>query len=328
MINTQQPQALTDMSLTPGTLTIGVFMGGISREREVSLMSGQAVAAALGNLGHDVRALDVKPEDITAEFLRGVDVVFLALHGKWGEDGELQQQLDDLGACYTGSGSEASRLAMDKVASKERFFQDGIPTPAYRLVARGDEPTLLGAMEKLGPHLVVKPVADGSSIDVSMTDSLPMLRRAVRKVWDRGEPALVERYVSGREFTVGILGESALPSIEIRTPGGWYDYHNKYESNYTEYVFDHGLPHGTAARLVEVAVGAHRALGCRDLSRVDVMVPPNGEPQVLEVNTLPGFTSHSLVPKAAEKAGLSFGRLCERIVALARARSKVRATHG
>lgn len=325
MIFQQSSQPQPEVAIVPGTLTIGVLMGGVSRERPVSLQSGQAVAAALCKLGHPVRALDVKPADITAELFRGVDVVFLALHGKWGEDGTLQRQLDELGVCYTGCGPEASRLAMDKVAAKTRFFEEGIPTPAFRLVTRGDEATLLGAMETLGPHLVVKPVADGSSIDVALTDSLPMLRRAVRTVWDRGEPALVERCIVGREFTVGILGESALPAVEIRVPGGWYDYHFKYESSNTQYVFDHGLPAAAEARLVQVAVGAHQALGCRDLSRVDVIIPPVGEPQVLEVNTIPGFTSHSLVPKAAAKAGLTFERLCERIVALARARRKVRA---
>jgi D-alanine-D-alanine ligase len=315
-------QSRSEKAMTPAVGTIGVLMGGISREREVSLLSGAAVASALGDLGHGVRAMDVGPDDIASDLFRGVDVVFLALHGAWGEDGTLQRRLDELGVCYTGSGPEASRLAMDKVAAKARFFEEGVPTPAFRLVERGNESALIEAAGALGARLVVKPVADGSSIDVAMADALPMLRRAVRQIWARGEPALVERCVVGREFTVAVLGEEALPTIEIRVPGGWYDYHFKYESDHTQYVFDHGLPAERERRMIEVALAAHRALGCRDLSRVDVMMPEGGEPQVLEVNTLPGFTSHSLVPKAAARAGLSFGRLCERIVELARARKK------
>jgi D-alanine-D-alanine ligase len=326
--------------LEPGRLAIGVWMGGPSREREVSLASGRAVAEALEALGHDVRPADVRPEDVTPERVAGLDVVFLALHGTWGEDGSLQTLLDALGACYTGSGPGASRLAMDKTAAKERFGELGIPTPAFRVVEAGDDGPLAEAFETIGPDLVVKPVADGSSIDIAMVDTADGLTAAARAVWERGEPALVERRIPGREFTVGILGERPLPLIEIRTPGGWYDceaaparagfrpakpatwydYQYKYTSDDTRYVFEHGLDADLADRMQEVSLAAHRALGCRDLSRVDLMLTPAGEPQVLEINTIPGFTSHSLVPKAAARAGLSFGRLCERIVALAWAR--------
>lgn len=307
--------------LEPGTLTIGVLMGGPSRERPVSLQSGRAVAEALAGLGHDVRPADVRPGDVTSDLVEDLDVVFLALHGKWGEDGGVQEELEALGAAYTGSGPQASRLAMDKVATKVRFSEEGVPTPAFRLLDRGDEALFVEAMDTIGPELVVKPVADGSSIDVYMVDSLAGLRRAVARVAGASGPALVERRIVGREFTVGVLGESALPTIEIRTPGGWYDYHFKYESDQTEYVFDHALASDVEDRLVRAAMAAHRVLGCRDLSRVDLMVTPDGEPEVLEVNTIPGFTSHSLVPKAAAHSGIPFGRLCERLVALAWDRS-------
>jgi D-alanine-D-alanine ligase len=230
---------------------------------------------------------------------------------------------------------------MDKTAAKERFGEKEIPTPAFRVVEAGDDGPLAEAMETLGPDLVVKPVADGSSIDIAMVETLAGLAEAVRAVWARGEPALIERRILGREFTVGILGETALPMIEIRTPGGWYDceaappasgfaplrpatwydYTYKYTSDDTGYVFEHGLEPALEDRMREVALAAHRALGCRDLSRVDLMLTLAGEPEVLEINTIPGFTSHSLVPKAAARAGLSFGRLCERIVALAWARA-------
>jgi D-alanine-D-alanine ligase len=312
----------SDTALKPGMLTIGVLMGGCSREREISLESGRAVAAALRSLGHNVRPTDVKPGDVTADLLKGLDVAFLALHGEWGEDGGIQRELEDLGVCYTFSGPEASRLAMDKVRAKERFSDDGIPTPAFRVAEPDDLAALEEALECLGPQLVVKPVADGSSIGIGMADSRATLRRAARKVWARGEPALVERRILGREFTVGILGEMALPIIEIRTPGGWYNYHYKYKSKRTRYVFEHGLPAPREARILEVAAMAHRSLGCRDLSRVDIMLPDEGEPQVLEINTIPGFTSHSLVPKAAARAGLVFPKMCERIVAMARRRAR------
>ena len=311
----------TEEALMPGTLTVGVLMGGASREREVSLASGRAVAEALRACGHDVRPADVRPGDVTADLVDGLDVAFLALHGAWGEDGGIQRELEALGAAYTFSDPEASRLAMDKVASKRRFSAEGVPTPAFRVAAPGDAGALAEAAARLGADLVVKPVADGSSLGVHMADSPEALRAAAEDVWGRGEPALIERRIRGREFTVAVLGDAALPVIEIRTPGGWYDYHYKYEADETEYVFDHGLAPAAEARLVEVALAAHRALGCRDLSRVDLMVPPEGEPQVLEINTIPGFTSHSLVPKAAARAGLPFGRLCERLVAMARKRA-------
>ena len=316
------------MRLEPGTLTIGVLMGGCSRERAVSLESGRMVAESLQGLGHDVRPCDVRPGGLTPDFVRGMDVAFLALHGEWGEDGRIQAELDRLGVCYTGSGPEASRLAMDKSASKQRFAEAGVPTPAFRQAGPGDEASLREAFDAFGPALVVKPVADGSSLDVAMCDSLASVRRAAQPVWARGEKALLERRIVGRELTVGIVGRDALPVLEIRVPQGWYDYQAKYESDDTEYVFDHGLPAETEARVVEVALAAHAALGCRDLSRVDLILPPGGEPQVLEVNTIPGFTVHSLVPKAAARAGLAFGRLCERVVALAceRCRQKPRGT--
>ena len=170
-----------------GTLTITVLMGGCSREREVSLQSGKAVASALATLGHRVQAIDVQPGDVEAGLVEGADVVFLALHGRWGEDGGIQDELEKLGACYTFSGPLASRLAMDKVRAKERFIDEGIPTPAYRVAAPNDDSVLPEAMDALGPHLVVKPVSDGSSIGIGMADSPAALRQAVREVWALGD---------------------------------------------------------------------------------------------------------------------------------------------
>ena len=316
-------EARTAMKIEERTLTIGVLMGGCSRERKVSLESGQAVAEALADLGHDVRPSDVRPGDLVPDLFRGMDVAFLALHGAWGEDGQVQAVLDGLGVCYTGSGPEASRLAMDKPAAKQRFSEAGVPTPAFRLAAPGDEVMLDEAFRTLGPGLVVKPVAEGSSIDVAMCSGRRPLRAAAKVVWKRGEPALVERRIKGRELTVAVLGRDALPIIEIRVPRGWYNYRAKYKSRRTKFVFEHSLSADLEARVVEVSLAAHDALGCRDLSRVDLILDADGQPQVLEVNTIPGFTSHSLVPKAAARAGMSFGRLCQRIVALALERRRI-----
>jgi len=316
-MSTKSTGAETGRSLVPGTLTIGVLMGGRSRERAVSLESGAAVAAALEGLGHTVRPCDIRPGDLTAEHLRGIDVAFLALHGEWGEDGQVQAELERLGVAYTFSGPEASRLAMNKVSAKHRFFRDGVPTPPFRVARRGDMHALRDARHHLGADLVVKPVAEGSSLGVSLCETEEAVARAAEAVWAQYDWVLIERRVRGREFTVGILGDAALPIIEIRTPGGWYDYHHKYESDRTEFVFDHGLDEGTVSRLVEAARAAHRSLGCRDLSRVDVMVSDGGELHVLEVNTLPGITSHSRVPKAAARAGIPFGCLCERVLTMA-----------
>jgi D-alanine-D-alanine ligase len=298
-------------------LTIGVLMGGDSHEREVSLKSGRAVAQALRRAGHDVRPMDVKPGDIRAGLVEPLDVAFLALHGPWGEDGGIQDELESLGVCYTFSDAAASRLAMDKVRAKERFAEEGIPTPAYRVAQPHDESALREIFEALGGPVVVKPVADGSSIGLGLADTFEPFQTAVRQVWAMGDPALVERRIVGREFTVAVLGESALPTIEIVVPGGVYDYHNKYKSDKTQYVFDHGLAADVEAKVVAAALASHRVLGCRDLSRVDVMLTRRDEPMVLEVNTIPGFTSHSLVPKAAARAGLPMPKLCERIVEMA-----------
>ncbi len=306
----------------PGAaMAVAVLMGGPSREREVSLASGRAVAEALAARGHAVRALDVRPGGVTADLLAGSDVAFLALHGAWGEDGGVQRELEALGVPYTGSGPQASALAMDKVAAKERFAACGVPTPAYRVVARGDERGLRAACEALGPGVVVKPVADGSSIHVALCDGPQAAQEGAEAVWADDEHALVERRIAGRELTVGLLGETPLPVLEICVPGGWYDYHMKYESGRTEYVFEHGLAEPVEVRVIEAALAAHRALGCRDLSRVDLMLTAAAEPLVLEVNTTPGFTGHSLVPKAAGRAGIPFPRLCERLTEMALARA-------
>jgi D-alanine-D-alanine ligase len=197
-----------------------------------------------------------------------------------------------------------------------------VPTPPFVVARRGDDRAVRGARVLLGPGVVVKPVAEGSSIGVAVCEDLASLEQAVAKVWADYDAALLERRIVGREFTVAVLGEEALPILEIRTPTGVYDYNDKYYADTTQYIFDHGLDRADADAIAGSALAAHRALGCRDLSRVDVMWSEAGEPQVLEVNTIPGFTSHSLVPKAAARAGIPFGRLCERLLVMAIERSR------
>lgn len=297
-------------------LTITVLAGGPSAEREVSLESGRAVRAALERLGHRVTMCDIDPDDLSA-LDREADFVFIALHGAFGEDGQLQSLLDARGLKYTGSGAEASRRAMDKAAAKAIFRAAGIPTPDYVVVRSGEEDQ---AVQRIGPPCVVKPVASGSSVDTSICRTEEELRRAAGDVAGKYGQALVERFVSAVELTVGVLGNEALPVCEIRTKRAFYDYQAKYVDDDTQYLFDLDLSVDLLRRVQEIGLSAHQALGCRVCSRVDVLVDRQTlEPFVLEVNTIPGFTSHSLVPKAAARIGVGFDALCQRIIELSMA---------
>ena len=301
-------------------LDITMLMGGPSDERDVSLVSGRAVAAALERAGHRVTARDIGPDDLSALDRKEAEVVFIVLHGAWGESGELQQICEDRGLAYVGSGPAASAAAMDKVAAKQRFVRCGLSTPEWVLLRRGAAPRD-GAIDRLGLPCVVKPVDSGSSVDLTVAVDAASRDRAIGEVAARHGQALVERYIRGRELTVGIVGEEALPIVEIIPPGGTYDYHAKYVSNETRYVVNPELPAGAQERLQADGMEAHRALGCRDLSRVDFILDAAGVPWVLEVNTIPGFTSHSLLPKAAAAAGIDFDALCDRLARMAMARA-------
>jgi D-alanine-D-alanine ligase len=298
---------------TSNLLDITVLAGGPGAEREVSLSSGHAVYDALCRLGHRVEICDIAPNDLSA-LDRPADFVFVALHGEFGEDGALQAELDARGLRYSGSGAAASRLAMDKVESKRRFELAGVPTPPYESV---DQTGLAGLASRMEPPVVVKPVASGSSVDTSIARTPQALTEAATRVVARYGRALVEKYIAGRELTVGILGDEALPVCEIRTQREFYDYQAKYIDDNTEYLFDLDLPVDFLKRVQALSLAAHRALGCRVFSRVDCIVDPATlEPYFLEVNTIPGFTSHSLLPKAAARVGITFDRLCQRILEL------------
>jgi len=292
-------------------LHIAVLMGGPSAEREVSLRSGAAVARALRGLGHHVTEVDAQPG--LWSLPRGTQVVFLVLHGTYGEDGAVQEELERLGVPYTGCGPEASRVAFDKVLTKERCLAAGVPTAPFVVVDDANAPWPPGWQ----PPVVVKPVCQGSSVGLGFVDSIDQWRSALELALKYDRRALVEPRLIGRETTVGILDGQALPVVEVRPKTGAYDYQNKYTPGATEYFCPAPLPADVTARVQEAALGAFAAIGGRDYSRVDVMVTEDGLPQVLEVNTLPGMTETSLLPKAALAAGISYAELCQRMVDLA-----------
>jgi D-alanine-D-alanine ligase len=294
-----------------GSLNITVMLGGPSAEREVSLRSGAAVAKALRSLGHEVRELD--PQNGTFSLPGQTDVVFLALHGTYGEDGTVQRRLDALGALYTGCDAEASRIAFDKALTKQRCRDNGVPTAAFAVVSSARAP-LPGEFR---PPLVVKPVRQGSSVGLQFVERAEDWPGALAEALKFDTEVLVEEKIAGRETTVGILGGEALPVVEVRPKTGSYDYGNKYTAGRTEYFCPADFDVAMTGRIQAAALGAFRAVGGRDYARVDVMVRPNREPVVLEVNTLPGMTETSLLPKAAAAAGMSYAQLCQRMVDLA-----------
>lgn len=294
-------------------LAITVLCGGPGCEREVSLESGAAVSAALTRLGHRVTVRDIHPDNLSALDLP-TEFVFIALHGEFGEDGTLQAVLDSRGIPYGGSGAAASRLAMHKVDAKRCFERAGLPTPRFAHLRRGHGAAMVGDFPT---PAVVKPVSSGSSVDTTIVRTSSQLERCAGELLTRYGEALVERYVAGPELTVGILGERALPVCEIRTKREFYDYQAKYVDDDTQYLFDLSLPPLLLKKVQEMSLEAHQALGCRVFSRVDWRVDAAcAEPFLLEVNTIPGFTSHSLLPKAAALAGIGFDELCQTIVEL------------
>ena len=299
---------------------VAVLMGGTSNEREVSLVSGKNVAEALVSL----HKYDVVPVVLDADNLDAlpadVDACYVTLHGGWGENGGVQSALDARGIPYTGPGAGASRVTMDKIATKKVLDQAGVPNAPWCVVGDADS-NLAEADLPLPLPVVVKAPRDGSSVGVYLVKSYGQWANAVReavridreKFGGAGE-ALVEAFVPGREMTVGVLGHEVLPVVEICAPGGWYGYEEKYNSNETRYPFptDDFIP-----EMQRLALAAFDATGCRGVTRVDFRVTPEGRMFVLELNTSPGMTGHSLVPKAAGKIGISFPELCDRVLGTA-----------
>ena len=319
---TTQPTATERTGQPPATTTrpadITVLMGGPSNEREVSLQSGRAVAEALRRCGHRVAAADISPEDASALDRAGIEVVFIALHGAFGESGDAQRLCQQRGLPYVGSGPAASALAMDKVASKQAFVRAGLATPRWADIDGSASPRQREQLlAEFPPPCVLKPVDGGSSLEVTIARDEASRDAAVEALLDGYGRAMVEKFVAGREMTVGILADRPLPVVEIRPAREFYDYVAKYADDNTEYIPNPELPPTVTQRLQEAGLAAHEALGCRDFSRVDFILTDEGVAHVLEVNTIPGFTSHSLLPKAAAAAQISFEQLCDRIVQLA-----------
>lgn len=296
------------------TLRVTVLAGGPSAEREVSLASGTAIAAALRRHGHDVLVADIGPDNLAA-LDEPADVVFPALHGPFGEDGTVQRLMQQRGLRYVGSDATASATAMDKVATKVLVAADNIDTPAYEV---WDAETLTTrARPDLALPVIVKPTDQGSSVATTIVRTPDEFPPAVRKTLAASPHALVEQFIAGDEITVGIVGRRTLPPICIRPKRGFYDYTAKYEDDATEYLFDAGHPAALLACAQDLSLRVFDRLGCRHLARVDWMADPAGRLWFLEINTLPGFTSHSLVPKAAARAGVPFDELVERLVRMA-----------
>lgn len=334
-------------------MKVALIMGGRSSEREISLRTGHGIAQALRSLGHDVLAVDaangrllVPGEEIrgaldsgtggttalergistavaNADAVNGADVVFLALHGGAGEDGTVQALLELAGRPYTGSGVLASALAMNKAMAKRIFEHEGIPTPRWQLVAAGGHvgsgaPPGVVNVEALGGYpLIVKPNAEGSTVGLTVVEHADALPAALALAGFHGPETLVEEFIPGRELTVAVLGDEALPIVEIVPKGGHYDYEHKYTAGMSTYQCPADLPEPVAERIRDLGLRAASALGCQGVARTDFRLAPNGEAYCLEVNTIPGMTPTSLVPMAAKARGISYDELVARMLDLA-----------
>ncbi len=298
-------------------IRVAVLMGGRSAEREVSLNTGTQVAAALTTRGHDVLTIDSAGAEFISELqIAAPEVVFICLHGRLGEDGTVQGMLELLDMPYTGSGVLASAMAMDKVVSKATYVAHGIATPSYVLLRRDTAPDE-AALAELGPRTVVKPACEGSAIGVHIVHDPAELPEAVAEAFTHDDRVLVERFVDGVEVTVGVLGNDepyALPTLEIVPEHEFYDYESKYVPGMSKHLIPANVPEHARVTCQLESVAAHRALGCRGMSRTDTIVTPDGEVLVLETNTIPGMTATSLLPDAARAAGIEFPDLCERLV--------------
>ena len=296
---------------------VAVLMGGASAEREISLMSGTGVLHALRARGVDAHAFDPAQRDLHGLRDEGFSRCFIALHGRFGEDGTVQGALELLGIPYTGSGVMASAIAIDKVMTKRVWLAEGLPTPAYRLLQAGqfDRHAVITLPDSLGLPLIVKPAREGSSIGVVKVEGYSQMQAAVEQAARLDSDVLVEQFIRGDEVTCPIIGSGAmaraLPVIRIVAPDGNYDYQNKYFTDDTQYLVPCGLPDGEEQAIQAMALRAYQVLGCRGWGRVDVMIEgATRQPSLLEINTSPGMTSHSLVPMSARAAGMSYEDLC------------------
>jgi D-alanine-D-alanine ligase len=291
---------------------VAVLMGGRSAEREISLLSGNAVLAALLRRGIDAHAFDPAEQPLENLCAQGFACAFIALHGRFGEDGSVQGALELLGVPYTGSGILASALAMDKWRTKLVWLAVGINTPRYAMLAADSDWSAVAA--ELGLPLIVKPVREGSTIGLTKVTAVEAMPEAYAKAAERDAAVLAEEFIDGQELTVAILDEAALPLVRIEAVGGLYDYHAKYFSDDTRYFCPSGLAPKVEQAIKQQALKAYHTVGCEGWGRVDLILGRDGEPSFLEVNTSPGMTGHSLVPMAARAAGIEFDELVLRIL--------------
>jgi len=290
------------------------MMGGLSREREISLRTGKAILKALSEKGYTVIAIDVR-DDITEKLVKEkVECAFLALHGRFGEDGAIQGMLELMRIPYTGSGVLASALAMHKIMAKKFFQCEKIPTPAFEAFQKEEIKRGLQKNISLSLPLVVKPAREGSTLGISIVQRGEELSPALEKAGEYDEEIFVEEFMKGREITVGILEEIPLPVIEIVPKSGFYDYHSKYTKGETQYILPARIPREKYLYAQEISLRTFRTLGCSGVARVDLMTDENENPFVIDVNTMPGMTETSLLPKAASYAGIPFEDLVERIL--------------
>ncbi|MFO0753137.1 MAG: D-alanine--D-alanine ligase [Thermodesulfovibrionales bacterium] len=297
---------------------IGVLMGGTSAEREVSLKSGMAVYRALEKKGYRVASLDVDQSVARLLEKEKIEVAFLVLHGGHGENGAIQGFLELMGIPYTGSGVLASALAMDKEASKRMFLGNGVPVPSFIEIRKSalKVPSLTSSSLGAGFALpwVVKPSTEGSSIGVSIVREEAKLSAALDQAFAFADRVMIEQYIEGKEVQVGILNDTALGSVEVRPKAEFYSYEAKYTPGMTEYILPPEIDPGLLSETERIALSAHRALGCKGATRVDLIIGKNSDPYVLEVNTIPGMTETSLLPKIAQLSGLDFTSLVEAIL--------------
>jgi len=293
---------------------IAVLMGGPSSEREISLKSGNCVLEALKEAQLNVTAFDVNRE-LPDRLIKGkIDLVFIALHGKPGEDGTIQGMLDILNIPYTGSGVLASALSMDKIASKRLFQIAGIPTAKFKAISK-DKPCTANPLKNF--PVVIKPSTEGSTIGVSIVKKESEFKKALETAFRYDDNIMCEKYIDGKEIAIGILEEKALPVIEIIPKSGFYDFNAKYRKKLTDFVVPAELQEEKSAQIKQIALNAHNVLGCTGMSRADMKLDSKLNPYVLEINTIPGLTETSLLPKAAQAAGISFRKLCLRLLDLA-----------
>ena len=298
---------------------IAVLMGGPGSERDVSLATGRGVSKALRSLGVKVAEIDVRDKGF--ELPGDVDLAFITIHGTFGEDGQLQKILERRGVAYTGEGVEGSETAFDKIRTKEKFQEHGVTTPLWEVIHPGQRPTL-------PLPIVVKPPREGSTVGVVIVKSESEIESAIGEAAKYGRELLIEKFVFGRELTIGILGDQALPILEIIPKGGFYDFNNKYPflnpqaGGGAEHVCPAKIDAAKTKEIQDLALRAFRAAGLQVYARVDAILSENGQPFILEINTIPGMTEASLLPEAAAAAGISYVDLCARIIALSRGRTE------